>query len=78
MMVDVGCHIANKGDAMSNTTPERNRAIVLEAFQTLFNKSDYQAAEGFWSPNYSGDGNPANPALGTTDLPDRRSRRVLF
>jgi predicted SnoaL-like aldol condensation-catalyzing enzyme len=37
---------------MSNKTPEQNKAIVLEAFQTLFNKRDYQAAERFWSPNY--------------------------
>jgi predicted SnoaL-like aldol condensation-catalyzing enzyme len=37
---------------MSNTTSERNKAIVLEAFQALFNKRDYKAAERFWSPNY--------------------------
>jgi hypothetical protein len=27
---------------MSNTTSERNKAIVLEAFQALFNKRDYK------------------------------------
>ena len=37
---------------MSKTTPEQNKAIVLEAFDTLFNKRDYAAAERFWSPNY--------------------------
>jgi predicted SnoaL-like aldol condensation-catalyzing enzyme len=37
---------------MSNTTSEQNKAIVLEAFQTLFNKRDYKAAERFWSPDY--------------------------
>jgi predicted SnoaL-like aldol condensation-catalyzing enzyme len=37
---------------MSNSSPERNKAIVLEAFDTLFNKRDYAAAERFWSPNY--------------------------
>jgi predicted SnoaL-like aldol condensation-catalyzing enzyme len=37
---------------MSNSSPERNKAIVLEAFETLFNKRDYEAAERFWSPNY--------------------------
>ena len=37
---------------MSNSSPERNKAIVLEAFETLFNKRDYTAAERFWSPNY--------------------------
>lgn len=31
---------------------EKNKAIVREAFDTLFNKRDYVAAERFWSPNY--------------------------
>ena len=35
------------------TTPtEEFKAFVLEAFDTLFNKRDYAAAERFWSPNY--------------------------
>ena len=29
---------------------ERNKALVLEAFDTLFNKRDYAAAERYWSP----------------------------
>jgi len=33
-------------------TEQRNKALVLEAFYTLFNKRDYAAAEGFWSPDY--------------------------
>ena len=37
---------------MSKTTPEQNKALVLEAFNTLFNKRDYEAAERFWSPDY--------------------------
>ena len=37
---------------MLKTTPEENKAIVLEAFDTLFNKRDYAAAERFWSPQY--------------------------
>ena len=37
---------------MPKTTPEQNKAIVLEAFDTLFNKRDYAAAERFWSPKY--------------------------
>ena len=37
---------------MAKTTEQANRALVLEAFDTLFNKRDYQAAERFWSPNY--------------------------
>jgi predicted SnoaL-like aldol condensation-catalyzing enzyme len=34
------------------TTSERNKRLVLDAFDTLFNKRDYGAAEKFWSPNY--------------------------
>ena len=37
---------------MSQTTQEKNKAMVLEAFNTLFNKQDYAAAEKFWSPDY--------------------------
>ncbi len=37
---------------MSDLSAEKNKAIVLEAFDTLFNKGDYTAAERFWSPNY--------------------------
>ena len=33
-------------------TSERNKRLVLDAFDTLFNKRDYGAAEKFWSPNY--------------------------
>jgi predicted SnoaL-like aldol condensation-catalyzing enzyme len=31
---------------------EWNKALVLRAFDTLFNKRDYAAAERFWSPDY--------------------------
>jgi predicted SnoaL-like aldol condensation-catalyzing enzyme len=31
---------------------EKNKALVLKAFDTLFNKRDYATAERFWSPNY--------------------------
>ena len=37
---------------MNPTEQERNKALVLEAFDTLFNKRDYAAAERYWSPNY--------------------------
>ena len=37
---------------MIKTTPVQNKALVLQAFDTLFNKRDYKAAERFWSPNY--------------------------
>jgi predicted SnoaL-like aldol condensation-catalyzing enzyme len=33
-------------------TPEQLKALVLDAFDTLFNKRDYVAAERFWSPAY--------------------------
>ena len=32
---------------MTKTTPEQNKVLVLEAFDTLFNKRDYAAAERF-------------------------------
>jgi predicted SnoaL-like aldol condensation-catalyzing enzyme len=37
---------------MSETVQEKNKALVLEAFDTLFNKRDYAVAEKYWSPNY--------------------------
>src|SRR5216117_172728 len=37
---------------MSQTIEEKNKALVLKAFDTLFNKRDYAAAEKYWSPNY--------------------------
>ena len=37
---------------MRDSTAEKNKAIVLEAFDTLFNKRDYKAAERFWSAHY--------------------------
>ena len=37
---------------MNQTIQERNKALVLEAFDTLFNKRDYTAAERFWLPNH--------------------------
>lgn len=37
---------------MTQTIEETNKRLVLEAFDTLFNKRDYQEAERFWSPNY--------------------------
>ena len=37
---------------MAKTTGELNKALVLEAFDTLFNQRDYKAAERYWSSNY--------------------------
>ena len=35
-----------------NTRAAQNKPLVLEAFDTLFNKRDYASAEKFWSPHY--------------------------
>jgi predicted SnoaL-like aldol condensation-catalyzing enzyme len=35
-----------------NTTESQNKELVLQAFDTLFNKRHYAAAERFWSPAY--------------------------
>ena len=37
---------------MSNSNAEKNKALVLNAFDTLFNKRDYATAEKLWSPHY--------------------------
>ena len=37
---------------MNQTIEEKNKDLVLKAFDTLFNKRDYAAAERYWSPNY--------------------------
>ena len=38
---------------MTKTSPQQNKALVLEAFDTLFNKRDYDAASRFWSDKYT-------------------------
>ncbi|MFE4956115.1 ester cyclase [Streptomyces sp. NPDC056653] len=37
---------------MTEVTEDKNKAIVLEAFDTLFNKRDYEKAEEYWSADY--------------------------
>jgi len=37
---------------MARELEEKNKALVLNAFDTLFNKRDYPTAERFWSPKY--------------------------
>ena len=37
---------------MNQSIEEKNKALVLDAFETLFNKRDYAAAEKYWSPSY--------------------------
>ena len=39
-------------EEMHESMEQRNKARVLEAFNTLFNKRDYEAASKYWSPNY--------------------------
>jgi predicted SnoaL-like aldol condensation-catalyzing enzyme len=39
-------------DAKTQGDSAKNKALVLKAFDTLFNKRDYAAAEKYWSPNY--------------------------
>jgi predicted SnoaL-like aldol condensation-catalyzing enzyme len=41
-----------KTKAVSEKIKSKNKALVLETFDTLFNKRDYAAAERFWSPAY--------------------------
>jgi predicted SnoaL-like aldol condensation-catalyzing enzyme len=37
---------------MSQTMEKKNKTLVIEAFDCLFNRRDYVAAEGYWSPTY--------------------------
>jgi len=37
---------------MSESISEHNKALVLRAFDTLFNQRDYEAAAKFWSDKY--------------------------
>jgi len=41
-----------KKEVVSEKIEAKNKALVLAAFDTLFNKRDYAAAERFWSPDY--------------------------
>jgi predicted SnoaL-like aldol condensation-catalyzing enzyme len=56
LLVAAGVGLASqplpKEDEVMQTVEEKNKAFVLEAFETLFNERDYVAAERFWSPNY--------------------------
>jgi hypothetical protein len=38
---------------MSQTLQEKNKALVLEAFDTLFNKRDYATAERYFAGHVS-------------------------
>src|SRR3979411_1059524 len=45
-------HTLTRSRKMTESKETRNKALVLRAFDTLFNKRDYKAAESFWSPKY--------------------------
>lgn len=52
-LASAGSEFHFKGIFVATTaTASENKALVLEAFDTLFNKREYAAAEHFWSPNY--------------------------
>ncbi len=36
----------------TQTTPEQNKALVLKAFNALFNERDFATAEALWSDKY--------------------------
>jgi predicted SnoaL-like aldol condensation-catalyzing enzyme len=37
---------------MSATLQETNKALLLEGFDMLFNRRDFEAAKRYWSPDY--------------------------
>jgi predicted SnoaL-like aldol condensation-catalyzing enzyme len=51
----------NQDNRMKQTTAAKNKTLVLEAFDTLFNKRDYATAERYWSPNYIQHGDHIEP-----------------
>jgi predicted SnoaL-like aldol condensation-catalyzing enzyme len=44
--------LATSGTSDNSALEEKNKELVLKAFDTLFNKRDYVAAEQYWSPKY--------------------------
>jgi predicted SnoaL-like aldol condensation-catalyzing enzyme len=49
---------------LKQTTSTENKTLVLEAFDTLFNKRDFAGAECYWSPNYIQHSVRSNPGSG--------------
>jgi hypothetical protein len=60
---------------MSQTKQERNKALVLEAFDTLFNKRDYVEAEHYWSPHTSSTARTSRAAARASSTSSRACRR---
>jgi hypothetical protein len=54
MLIQLRPALEKKGDLKmtAQSVQERNKKLVLDAFDTLFNKRDYAAAEKYWSPHY--------------------------
>src|SRR5258706_16055206 len=44
--------LSARRNSMSRTKQEKNKALVVEAFDTLFNKRDYASAQRYCSPDY--------------------------
>src|SRR5438094_761917 len=44
--------IVTKEANMADTKESKNKALVLKAFDALFNRRDYAEAERYWSPRY--------------------------
>ena len=61
---------------MSRTTQERNKAIVLEAFDTLFNKRDYEVAQRYWSPTYIQHRRTSPPAARASSTSSKAPPRI--
>src|SRR4051812_9362612 len=49
---DAAGDILTREANMPDTKESRNKALVLKAFDALFNKRDYSEAERYWSPGY--------------------------
>ena len=52
IFLERGEHHGGELDDWLRAEREFNKALVLEAFDTLFNQRDYAKAEHYWSPNY--------------------------
>jgi predicted SnoaL-like aldol condensation-catalyzing enzyme len=48
----VAADFVTKEVNMPDTKESRNKALVLKAFDALFNRRDYAAAERYWSAEY--------------------------
>ena len=63
-------------------TEDANKALLIEAFDTLFNRRDYSGAETLWSPDYiqhSANIAPGRTGLFTEQLPvkdDKLTRKI--